>query len=76
MVVVPLFADQPHNAERVAAVGTGLALPAPDAASLAAAIGRLLAEPAFSQRARQLAGEVAAMPTVDDMIDVLSALTG
>jgi UDP:flavonoid glycosyltransferase YjiC (YdhE family) len=74
MVVVPLFADQPHNARRVAAVGAGIALPDPDAASLRAAIERVLADTNFGRSARWIADEMAALPTVDSAVAELAAM--
>lgn len=74
MVVVPLFADQPHNAQRIAAVGAGLALPGADAAALRIAIERVLAEAAFRDNARRLAAEIAALPGVDRAVTALLAL--
>ena len=46
---IPLGRDQPHNAERVAAVGAGVALP-PDvpAPEIRSAIERVLLDPAFA----------------------------
>ncbi|HEY2899550.1 MAG TPA: glycosyltransferase [Polyangia bacterium] len=74
MVVAPLGADQPHNARRVAAVGAGIALPDPDAASLRAAIERVLAEADFGRGARQIADEIAALPLVDTAVTALVAM--
>ncbi|HEY4184657.1 MAG TPA: glycosyltransferase [Polyangia bacterium] len=68
MVVTPLFADQPHNGGRIAAIGAGLTIPADkiSAEALRAAISRVVGEPSFHVRARQLADEIAALPLVDD----------
>jgi UDP:flavonoid glycosyltransferase YjiC (YdhE family) len=74
MVVVPLGADQPHNAQRVAAAGAGIAVPAPDAATLRAALERLLADPAFGRHARRLAGEIAALPPIEAAVASLVAM--
>ena len=63
-VVVPGFADQPRNAERVAALGAGIALAEPE--NLGGAVRRLLSEPSYRRAARRVAGEVAALPSVDD----------
>jgi UDP:flavonoid glycosyltransferase YjiC (YdhE family) len=68
LVVLPMFADQPYNAERVAAVGAGLAV-TKDAARpevLREALTRVLEEGSFRQAARALAAEMAALPLVDD----------
>ena len=74
MVVVPLFADQPHNARRVAAVGAGIASTDPDAASLRAAVERVLAAADFARGARRIADEIAVLPPVDSAVAALVAL--
>jgi hypothetical protein len=76
LVVVPMFADQPINARRVAAIGAGLALTSPDAGALRAAIERVLADGDLRRVAGQTAAEMAALPTVDDAVDVLVGLAG
>jgi UDP:flavonoid glycosyltransferase YjiC (YdhE family) len=63
-VVVPGFADQPRNAERVAALGAGIALDGP--AQLGDAVRRLLEDQSYRAAARRVAAEVAALPSVDD----------
>ena len=80
LVVLPLFADQPMNARRVAEVGAGRAVEL-DRANVAAAIEPLreaiqtvLAEPSYGERARTIAREVRAEPTVDDAIPLLERL--
>lgn len=74
MVAVPMFADQPHNARRIAAVGAGLALSKPDAGVLRAAIERVLADADHRRVARRIADEIATLPTADDVVDVLVAM--
>lgn len=70
MVVVPMFADQPQNAERVAALGAGLALPKGKATpeGIRAALSRVLAESSFTDVARKLATEMAALPLTDEVV--------
>ncbi|MFK3979549.1 glycosyltransferase [Micromonospora sp. NPDC050397] len=73
MVVVPQGADQFIQADRVAASGAGLAL-APgrgEPAAIAAALRRLLDEPAFTDAARRIGAEVAAMPSPDEVAERL-----
>jgi UDP:flavonoid glycosyltransferase YjiC (YdhE family) len=65
-VVVPGFADQPRNAERVAALGAGIALGEDALAGLGDAVRRLLDEPSFRSGAQRVAAEVAALPPVDE----------
>ena len=64
-VVMPSFADQPRNAERLAALGAGIALP-DGPAGLATAVRRVLAEPSFAAAARRVQAQIAALPPVDE----------
>jgi UDP:flavonoid glycosyltransferase YjiC (YdhE family) len=68
LVVAPMFADQPDNAARIAAVGAGLALPtrSESVQDLRHALTRVLAEDSFRVAARRLAAEIAALPLVDE----------
>ena len=63
MAVLPLFADQPHNANRVADLGAGIALN--DVHGLADAVRTLIAEPSYRATAREIAAEIEELPTVD-----------
>jgi UDP:flavonoid glycosyltransferase YjiC (YdhE family) len=80
LVVVPLFADQPQNARRVAEVGAGLSVEpdreAPDLSTgpLHDAIETVLADPSYGERARALAEELRAQPPVDDAVPLLQSL--
>jgi UDP:flavonoid glycosyltransferase YjiC (YdhE family) len=80
LVVVPLFADQPQNARRVAEVGAGLAVepnredPDATAAALHDAVGRVLEERSYGERARGLAEELRAEPPVDAAVGLLERL--
>ena len=78
MVVLPLFADQPHNAARVAAVGAGLALDGGGAAigQLNAALQRVLADQSFRDNARRVADEVDRLPPASASVPFLEELTG
>ena len=80
-VVVPLFADQPINAARVAALGAGIALEGGPAAAaerspaeIVAAVRRLLDEPGFGEAVRALADEAAALPPVDEAVPALERI--
>jgi UDP:flavonoid glycosyltransferase YjiC (YdhE family) len=80
LVVVPLFADQPQNARRVAEVGAGLAVE-PDRDDVPATIEPLrdalravLRDPSYGERARALAGELRAEPPVDEAVPLLERL--
>jgi UDP:flavonoid glycosyltransferase YjiC (YdhE family) len=63
MAVLPLFADQPHNARRVADLGAGIALD--DVHGLADAVRTLIAEPSYRATARRIADDISELPTVD-----------
>jgi UDP-glucoronosyl and UDP-glucosyl transferase len=81
LVIVPLFADQPPNAKRVAEVGAGLvvepiregpskALPSGlDPASLREAIQAGLRDDALARRAEAIADEMRALPLVDEALE-------
>jgi UDP:flavonoid glycosyltransferase YjiC (YdhE family) len=85
LVVVPLFADQPANGRVVAAAGAG-ALVEPespaggemsplrqsDVPRLRSAIEAVLGEPSYSEAAKRIAGEMRALPTVDELVDLLA----
>jgi UDP:flavonoid glycosyltransferase YjiC (YdhE family) len=78
LVGMPLFSiDQKFNAERIAAVGAGLAIDGPqDLGSLPGALRRVLDEPAFRDRAAEFAKEIDALPAPAEAISRLEALTG
>ncbi len=73
MVLLPLFADQMHNAARVAAVGAGLVAHGgpPAAGKLPTLLGQLLAEPQLALGARAVATEVAELPAVGGVVPLL-----
>jgi UDP:flavonoid glycosyltransferase YjiC (YdhE family) len=75
VVIVPMGADQPHNGRLVAAAGAGLTLVKPDAGALRAAVQTALAAPGLRLQARRLAEEIAAMPTIDDVVDAMVGLS-
>jgi UDP:flavonoid glycosyltransferase YjiC (YdhE family) len=68
IVATPLFADQPHNAARLAEIGAGLAMPtvAMKPAELRAALTRVLQEESFRTTARRLAQDMASLPLLDE----------
>ena len=74
LVVVPLFADQPQNARRVAEVGAGLAVEPnredvdATVAPLRDAVRMVLGERSYGERARALAAEMRAQPAIDDAL--------
>lgn len=74
LVVVPLFADQPDNAERVEATATGHRVnPGPElAARVGTAVQDLAARPPAGSA--RIAHDVAALPTADDAVPWLQSL--
>ncbi len=73
---LPQAADQFINGARGAAAGAALTLgPAEMSAdAVSGALHRLLHEPAFADRARQIGAEIAAMPSPDEVAMVLEGL--
>ena len=67
MAVLPLFADQPFNAERVAAIGAGIAIEGgpQGVAQLGDAVSKLLVDPAYRANAERVADEMRSLPSVD-----------
>jgi UDP:flavonoid glycosyltransferase YjiC (YdhE family) len=73
LVVVPLFADQPYNARRVAALGAGLEAP-PEGSAIRDALSRVLDEPSYGAAAQHLAAEARRQPSTDASVDALAEL--
>jgi UDP:flavonoid glycosyltransferase YjiC (YdhE family) len=63
---MPLFADQPDNARRVAALGAGVVT---EPGGLRDAIETVLAEAKFGRAAQRLAQEIAWLPPTDAAFD-------
>jgi UDP:flavonoid glycosyltransferase YjiC (YdhE family) len=75
MVAVPLFADQPGNAGRVADLGAGVVVSVADAGDeLPEAIARVATDPSYRASARALAGVMAAAPPADVVVPRLVGL--
>jgi UDP:flavonoid glycosyltransferase YjiC (YdhE family) len=76
MVVLPLFADQPNNARRVADLGAGVALERGPAgiAELAEAVAVVLDDSSYRGAAARVASEVRTLPPVDAAPYVLRGL--
>jgi UDP:flavonoid glycosyltransferase YjiC (YdhE family) len=76
MVVLPLFADQPYNARRVAELGAGIAVPGgpPAVAEIGEAVRALLADGSYAERASLIAAEVRELPPVDTAAEILREL--
>ena len=77
MVVVPLFADQPWNAERIDALGAGIALQGGPAAirQIGDAANRVLREPSYRATAQGIASAMRALPPVDAAVAVVRELS-
>jgi UDP:flavonoid glycosyltransferase YjiC (YdhE family) len=71
-LVVPGTGDRTVNSELVAARGAGLAVPAREIT--AATLERLVGDPGLAAAAREVAGEIAAMPAPADLVDPLVEL--
>jgi UDP:flavonoid glycosyltransferase YjiC (YdhE family) len=84
LVVCPLFADQAQNGRAVQTAGAGVVVESSvppagglrtvrqeDAAALRAAIEEVLNGPAYRHAARRMAGEIAAMPLLDEVVTQL-----
>ncbi len=78
MVVVPLFADQPHNARRVAAIGAGVVVEGGPGAmdGLGDAVRRVLTDPTYRAGAGRIADEVRSLPPVSSAVPWLEDLAG
>jgi hypothetical protein len=76
MALVPLFADQPFNAHRVAGLGAAIALDggAPSLPALGQAVSELLSDTRYRDRASAIAQEIQTLAPVDEAPNVLSAL--
>jgi UDP:flavonoid glycosyltransferase YjiC (YdhE family) len=77
MALIPLFADQPLNARRIAELAAGVALEGGMAATpaLTAAVPELLSDPGYHAAARRIADEIANLPPIDEAVGALATLT-
>jgi UDP:flavonoid glycosyltransferase YjiC (YdhE family) len=75
MVAIPMFAEQPANAARIAELGAGLRLDVEDvtAASLHDALQRILEDPQPGARARGVQRKIMALPPLSAIVDGLVA---
>ena len=73
IVAVPLFADQPYNAQRVDGSGAGIAVDGAgsDAAALGDAVTRVLDDGSYRARAKEIAEDIRRLPPVDDAVAAL-----
>jgi UDP:flavonoid glycosyltransferase YjiC (YdhE family) len=73
-VVVPIFADQPDNAQRIADMGAGLIADAGDPETIRAAVQQVLGEGRFRAAAGAVAREAFALPPIDSVESALLEL--
>jgi UDP:flavonoid glycosyltransferase YjiC (YdhE family) len=75
-VFLPVFADQPINAARVAEFGAGLALEMSPVGlgRLGASVRELLETPRYRSAAREVANEISSLPPVDESVELLEAV--
>jgi UDP:flavonoid glycosyltransferase YjiC (YdhE family) len=62
-IVIPLFADQPYNADRVTDLGAGLTLDG--TTGLTDAVRELLADPSYREAAQRIAEAARRLPSVE-----------
>jgi UDP:flavonoid glycosyltransferase YjiC (YdhE family) len=76
MVLIPIGADQPHNAARCAALGVARVLDAVEATPerVRAAVTTVLTEPSYRQNAQRLQEEIAALPAAAQALPWLEEL--
>jgi len=76
LVLLPVQADQPENADRCVAAGVGLELPTGSrtGADIASATSAVLADPACRIAAARVREEIAEMPVPADVLPALEAL--
>ncbi len=76
MVVIPIGADQPYNAECCAALGVGRVI-APDnrtPEAIREAVREVLATPSYRQKAEQVRDEMAVLPGPEYAVELLERL--
>jgi hypothetical protein len=76
VVVIPMGADQPDNADRCEQLGCGVVLDPIDATpdDIADAIRQVTFDPRFRRSARALASEIAAQPNLDSLPELVQLL--
>lgn len=76
MVLLPMGADQPHNADRCVALGVALALDAVTATphSIQTAVATILSDTTYQQKAARLRDEIATLPAPMAALRLLEGL--
>ena len=74
-VCLPIGADQFTNADQVVRIGAGVLVPPAErtSAGIRAAIDQVLDDPSYAAAARRIQGQIAAMPTADEVLAGLLA---
>jgi len=77
-VLLPLGADQPHNARRAEELGLAMTLDAATVTpeSIRETVGQALCDQPTIERARRIADEIDRLPSVDQTVPLLDALRG
>ncbi len=75
-VLIPMGADQPHNAGRCKALGAGLVLEAISATpeDVRDAVSELLEDPTYRRAAERIRAEIDALPGIEHALDLLERL--
>jgi N-glycosyltransferase len=76
MVALPLFAEQPRNAQRLSELGLGVTTDPyeADAATIAVACQKVLSDPSYRFTARGFQRRILALPGMDQLVADLTAL--
>ncbi|GAA1557375.1 glycosyltransferase [Kribbella lupini] len=76
-IVLPLGADQPHNAQRIVTLGAGLALDpvALTPAEVTQAAASVLADSNYTQAAQRLQAELSTLPDVSRTVPLIESLS-
>ena len=76
LVMLPISADQPMNAQRAAANGLGIVLAPVDrtVGDIRTAVGAVLTDPRYASAASAAAAEAAVQPPLDHGLDLVEAL--
>jgi MGT family glycosyltransferase len=76
LVLTPLAADQPENAERCAAAGAARVIEPADISpsSVRQAVRAVLADPAYTRAAQRVQAELAALPPLERVVGLLERL--
>lgn len=71
MITLPMFAEQPANASRIAEIGagTGFRIEETTTDGLREAVTQVLTDPTFRARARGLQRQMLALPSFDEFLD-------